>query len=99
MMVVPQSLRHFGIGLTETFVTMMVMPQSLNRASVFSMCFLEEFTDYDMLISRILDIAPYRPHSAFDLLEVFVFEIDRATPHDAYVDEMDMIGTGCILDI
>ena len=30
---------------------------------------------------------------------VFVFETDGATPHDAYVDEMDMIGTGCILDV
>ena len=102
---------------------MMVTPQSPDRASVFSMCFLEEFTDYDLLmdpregadnvtphanyvyemdmigIGRILDIAPQRPHSAFDLFRVSVFETDGVTSHDACVDEMDMIGTGRVLDI
>ena len=101
----------------------MVAPQSPNRANVFSMCFLEEFTDYDMLmdpgdgtddvtphdayfdemdmkgIGRILDIAPHRPHYAFDLFGVSIFETDRATPHDAYVVEIDMIGTSHILDV
>ena len=90
---------------------------------MFSMCFLEEFIDYDMLtnprvgtdgatphdvyidemdmigISCILDIAPHRSHSAFDLFRVSVFETDGATPHDAYIDKMDMIGIGRILDI
>ena len=28
----------------------MVAPQSLDQASVLSVCFLEEFTDYDMLM-------------------------------------------------
>ena len=66
---------------------------------MFSMCFLEEFIDYDMLmehgegtddvtphdayvdnmvmigITRILDIAPHRPHSAFDLFEVLYLRL------------------------
>ena len=33
------------------------------------------------------------------MFKVSVFETDGATPHDAYVDEMDMIGTGRILDV
>ena len=43
--------------------------------------------------------APHKPHSLFDLFRISVFENDGATPHDAYADEMDMIGTGHILDI
>ena len=39
------------------------------------MCFLEEFTNYDLLM---------------DLAE----GTDDVTPHDACVDEMDMIGIG-----
>ena len=102
---------------------MMVVPQSPDQDNVFSMCFPEEFTDYDMLmdlgegiddvtphdayvdemdmigISRILEIAPHKPHSAFDMFEVSVFETDGATPHDAYIDEMDMIGIFRILDV
>ena len=106
-----------GTSLIEAFDAMMVAPQSLDQANMFSMCFLEEFIDYDMLmdpregtddetshdayvdeidmigISRVLDIAPHRTYSAFDLFGVSVFETDGATLHDAYVDEMDMIGT------
>ena len=41
---------HLGTGLTKASDAMMVVPQSLDGASVFSMCFLEEFTDYDMLM-------------------------------------------------
>ena len=47
---------------------------------MFSMCFLKEFTNYDMLM---------------DLGE----GIDDLTPHDAYVDEMDMISIGRIFYI
>ena len=114
---------HLGSGLNEASNAIMVATQSLDRANVFSMCFIEDFINYDMHmdpregtdgvtpydayidemdmigVSRILDIAPHMPHSAFDLFEVSIFETDGATPHDAYVDEMDMIGIGRILDI
>ena len=71
---------HLGIGLTKASDAMMVAPQSLDRASVFYMCFLEEFTDYDLLMD---------PGEG----------TDDMTPHDACVNEMDMIGIGRILDI
>ena len=47
---------------------------------MFSMCFPEEFTNYDMLMD---------PREG----------TNDVTPHDACVDEMDMIGIGRILDI
>ena len=43
------------------------------------MCFLEEFTDYDMLMD---------PRDG----------TDNVTPHDAYDDEMDMVGIGRVID-
>ena len=50
-------------------------------------------------IGLILDMAPHKPHFPFDLFKVSVFESHGETPHDAYVDKMDMIGTSHILDI
>ena len=41
---------HLGTWLIEASDAMMVTPQSPDRASVFSMCFPEEFTDYDLLM-------------------------------------------------
>ena len=41
---------HLGTGLIEASNAMMVAPQSPDRASMFSMCFPEEFTDYDLLM-------------------------------------------------
>ena len=56
--------------------------------------------EMDMIgIGHILDIAPHRPHSAFDLFRISIFWTDEATPHDAYFDEMDMIVIGHILDV
>ena len=47
--------------------------------------------EMDMIgIGRILDIAPYRTHSAFDLFGVSVFETNGTTPYNAYIDEMDI---------
>ena len=64
---------------TEPPEAMIVVPQSLDRASVFSMCFPEEIPDYDL---------------PMDLGD----DIDGVTLPDTYMDEMDMIGTGRILD-
>ena len=56
-----------------------VAPQSPDRASVFSMCFLEKVPDYDL---------------PMDLRD----DTDGVTLPNTYMDEMDMVGTGCILD-
>ena len=58
---------------------MIVAPLSPGRASVFSMCFLEEVLDYDLMM---------------DLGD----DTNGVTLHDTYIDEMDMIGIGRILD-
>ena len=58
---------------------MIVTPLSLSRATVFSMCFLEEVPGYDL---------------PMDLGD----DTDGVTLPDTYIDEMDMIGIGRILD-
>ena len=58
---------------------MIVAPPSPDRASVFSMCFLEEVPDYDLPMD--LGDGP-----------------DGVILFDTYMDAMDMIGTGRILD-
>ena len=114
---------HLGTGLIEASNAMMVAPQSPNWASMFSICFLENFFDSDLLmdlrdginnvtlynacddeidmvgIGRILDIAPHRPHSAFNLFRVSIFETNGATLYDACTNKMDMIGRCRILDV
>ena len=64
---------------TEPLEAMIVVPPSLDRASVFSMCFPEEVPNYDL---------------PMDLGD----DIDGVTLPDTYMDAMDMIGTGRILD-
>ena len=113
---------HLGIVIIEAFDAMIVTPPSPDWASMFSMCFLEEFTNYDLLIipgdgnnnvtphdtyddemnmvgiGRILDAAPYGPHSDFDLFRVSILETDKVTLYDAFIDKVDMMGIGHILD-
>ena len=64
---------------TEPPEAMIVAPQSPDRASVFSMCFLEEVPGYDL---------------PMDLGD----DPDSVILSDTYMDAMDMIGTGRILD-
>ena len=47
---------------------------------------------------RILDTAPHRPHSTFDMFGFSMIDYDAVTLYDACTDAMDMIGTGRILD-
>ena len=65
---------------TEPPKAMIVAFPSPDRASVFSMCFLEEILDYDL---------------PMDLGD----GSDGVIMTDTYMDEMDMISTGRILDI
>ena len=65
--------------ITEASDAMIVAPPSSGRASMFSMCFPEEASDYDLLM---------------DLGD----GTDGVILLDTYMDEMDMIGTGRILD-
>ncbi|RVW12628.1 hypothetical protein CK203_115695 [Vitis vinifera] len=44
-------------------------------------------------------LLPHGPHSDFDLFGVSVIDTDDVTLYDACTDEMDMIGTGRILDV
>ena len=64
---------------TEPPEARIVAPPSPDRASVFSMCFLEEVPDYDLPMD--LGDGP-----------------DGVILSDTYMDAMDMIGTGRILD-
>ena len=70
---------HLVTGLTEASDAMMVTPPSPDQASVFSMCFLGEFTNYDLLMD---------PR----------YGTNGVTSHDAYINEMDMMGIDRILD-
>ena len=65
---------------TEPSEAMIVASPSPDRASVFSMCFLEEIPDYDL---------------PMDLGD----GSDGVILPDTYMNEMDMIGTGRILNI
>ena len=46
----------------------------------------------------ILDVAPLRPYSGFDMFGVSMIDFDVVTLYDACTDAMDMIGTDRILD-
>ena len=78
---IQQALRQICLSskTTKPPEAMIVTPPSLDRASVFSMCFLEVVPDYDLPMD-------------------FGDDIDGVTLPDTYMDEMDMIGTGRILD-
>ena len=56
--------------------------------------------EMDMIdIGRILDVAPHKLHSAFDMFGVSAIDSNDVTLYDACTDAMDMINTGCILDV
>ena len=78
---IQQALGHMCLSskTIEPPEAMIVAPPSLNRASVFSMCFPEEVPDYDL------------PMDLGDGPDGVIFS-------DTYMDAMDMIGTGRILD-
>ena len=69
----------FSSETTKAPGAMIVVPPSPGRASVFSMCFLEEVFDYDL---------------PMDLRD----DTDGVTLPGTYMDKMDMIGIGHILD-
>ena len=70
----------FSFRTTEAPGDMIIEPPSPGRASVFSMCFLEEVLDYDL---------------SMDLRD----DTDGVTFPETYIDEMDMIGIGRILEV
>ena len=98
---------RFSYETIEAPGAMIVAPPSPGRASVFSMCFLEEVPDYDLSmdlgddtngatllhtykdemdmigIGRILDAAPHKPHSTFDMLGVSIIDFKNVTLYDA----------------
>ena len=49
-------------------------------------------------VSRILDAAPYKPHSTFDMFGVSTNDFEDVTLYHACPDAMDMINTGRILN-
>ena len=55
--------------------------------------------EMDMVgIGRILDVAPHRAYSAFDLFRVSVLDTNGATLYGVCTNKMDMIGIGRILN-
>ena len=46
---------YLGTGIPETPDVMIVAPPSLDRASMFSICFLEAVSDYDILMDTMID--------------------------------------------
>ena len=56
---------HLGTRLIEASDAMMVAPQSSDRARVFLMCFLVEFTDYDLLMDLGEGTDDVTPHVAY----------------------------------
>ena len=112
---IEQALGHmcFSFETIEAPGSMIVAPPSPSRASVFSMCFLEEVlydadgvTLSDIYIDEmdiidadcILYATSHKPHSAFDMLGISAIDFEDVTLYDAYADAMDMISIGCILD-
>ena len=79
---IQRALGHmcFSSKTTKALGAMIVAPLSPGRASVFSMCFLEEVLDYDL---------------SMDLGD----DTDGVTFPNTYINEMDMIGIGHILDV
>ena len=71
---------YFSYKTTEALGAMIVGPPSSGRASVFSMCFPKEVSDYDLHM---------------DLGD----DTDGVTLPDTYIDEMDMISIGRILNL
>ena len=52
--------------------------------------------EMDMISTgRILDTAPRRPHSTFDIFGVSMIDSDDVTLYHACTDVMDMISTFC----
>ena len=46
---------HLGIGIPETPDVMIVTPLSPDRARMFSVCFLEAVSDYDILMDTVIN--------------------------------------------
>ena len=88
---------HLGIGIPETPDVMIVAPSSPDRASMFSVCFLEAVSDYDIL----MDIVIYTdgvtlPNACTDEMDMIgVSHILDAVPHGPHSD-FDLFGVSVI---
>ncbi|KAL6319905.1 hypothetical protein AAG906_036978 [Vitis piasezkii] len=79
---------HLGTGIPETPDVMIVPPPSPNRASMFSVCFLEAIFDYDILMDTMIDA------DGVTLLDACTDEMDMigvgrildAVPHGPHSD-------------
>ncbi|RVW64040.1 Retrovirus-related Pol polyprotein from transposon opus [Vitis vinifera] len=77
---------YLGIGIPETPDVMIVAPSSLDRASMFSICFPEVVFYYDILMDTTID------DEGVTLPDVCTHKMDTTIG----VDEMDVISTSCI---
>ena len=88
---------HLGTGIPETPDVMIVAPPSLDRASMFSICFLEAVSDYDILMDTVIDADGVTlPNACTDKMDMIgVGGILDAVPHSPHSD-FDLLGVSVI---
>ena len=88
---------HLGIGIPETPDVMTVAPLSPDRASMFSVCFPEAVSDYDILMDTVIDADGVTlPDACTDEMDMIgVGRILDAVPHGPHSD-LDLFGVSVI---
>ena len=88
---------HLGTEIPETPDVMIVPPPSPNRASMFSVCFPEAVSDYDILMDIVIDTDGVTlPNACTDEMDMIgVSHILDAVPHGPHSD-FDLFGVSVI---
>ncbi|RVW66310.1 hypothetical protein CK203_066206 [Vitis vinifera] len=88
---------YLGTGIPKTLDVMIVAPSSPDRASMLSICFLEDVSDYDILMDTVINA------DGVTLLDAYTDEMDMigvsrildAIPHDPH-SNFDLFGVSVI---
>ena len=88
---------HLGIGIPKTPDVMTVAPPSPDRANMFSVCFPEAVSDYDILMDIVIDADGVTlPDACTDEMDMIgVSRILDAIPHDPH-SNFDLFGVSVI---
>ena len=88
---------HLGTRIPETLDVMIVAPPSPDRASMFSVCFPEAVSDYDLLMDIVIDTDGVTlPNACTDEMDMIrVGHILDAVPHGPHSD-FDLFGVSVI---
>ena len=83
--------------ITKASDAMIVVPPSSGQANMFSMCFPEEFTDYDLLMDPRDGTDDVTPHDAYDDEKdmVGISRILDTTPHGSH-STFDLFGVSVL---